>query len=970
MAPLLFFSFDISYPRRWRFPTDPQDEDSFSFVFQINKDPETDETFIEWLADEPNSKEELTFLRGHLYRLEKLKEYVYEEASKLTSKHERSVTLEFYEALVEALDHAVWSFDDGAGSPEQGGSHECVAGGLNENNSCDTEGSFAPDRVYDDLEAPITKLGFNTLIFDDYDHDHQSYEIVDYLESPYSIIEYQHSNKFNDTCLYLNEVLHTCTSFRPHYHEVFVHYPAQFVKEVKRVAFIGGGDGQILSEILKYPSLELVVGMELDHQIVRSSFENMKTQPHWDDDRVEWWYGDGAKSFFMLPKEYYGCFDLVLVDLLNEVVDRLKVAEHHSIMDAAMALVKPEGVVARNEDWYFGSNKPFAKYMIDLFYVEVPIIGHIGITVGSNYVDFFKQPPKDHKVHTLYLGPPDEKNKFAKWYNYKNNIEHTLGIDKQWSEEYTSDAGVLMIMEAERAGVAPNSLDLQSSVNEALKKAELNVIRVEMSPLTESDEFNTMIHILSEGYLVTRHYPQHTDYYGFELMLWDNFDKLNLTKRNLKAAVGSETFSCYRLVVDGIYTATTVKGMRQFGPSADVETGENDAGQVSDLQVSVEPSKMDEVLVESLTMASSKSKSVLVLCGQQTQACGTLDALQREKDLDLFPIFTCPDLSTYEQSSRNTISSQLAVSDCETATFAKLNEYATTVDKKVNVIAVDREVPHAMGKIFHAIFTAKKLRRKLLAKVHLLLATSAGKREGSWRSALLDRFRTDFALFDPAYRAEVTFRGSDGGMKLDLFSAGDVNFYERLKSTLATIEEKFDLFATLEDATNGVNNYGPDFEPSFFSTGNDYDQEPALKQRDTQEMIGKQMILQFVDRTTRRDGSLPVEQIRAAFTATLHEILSRSDKDSGLNVELFQQSEEIYVASAFWSSGSAILLWQHSADKTFATLNLFTRDESLDVGHLYVPFDNNFPSTLVADSYDEFPRGRGRIVSFPAKSII
>ena len=74
----------------------------------------------------------------------------------------------------------------------------------------------------------------------------------------------------------------------------------------------------------KYPSLELAcdwyvfrisfaviqlrksntcpfyAGMELDQAVVRSSFE-----PHFDDEKVQWWFGDPSKSLGMLPPEEY-----------------------------------------------------------------------------------------------------------------------------------------------------------------------------------------------------------------------------------------------------------------------------------------------------------------------------------------------------------------------------------------------------------------------------------------------------------------------------------------------------------------------------------------------------------------------------------------------------------------------------------------------------------------------------------------
>jgi spermidine synthase len=118
----------------------------------------------------------------------------------------------------------------------------------------------------------------------------------------------------------LEETLQICSSYRPHYHEFSSHFPARYINSVQRVVFIGGGDSMLLHEVLKYPSLELVVGLELDQVVTRKSFKYFHTQPHFDDERVEWWFGDAIKSLLLLSKEYWQSFDLVLVDLSETVM--------------------------------------------------------------------------------------------------------------------------------------------------------------------------------------------------------------------------------------------------------------------------------------------------------------------------------------------------------------------------------------------------------------------------------------------------------------------------------------------------------------------------------------------------------------------------------------------------------------------------------------------------------------------------
>jgi len=121
----------------------------------------------------------------------------------------------------------------------------------------------------------------------------------------------------------------------------------------------------ILHETLKYPGLELVVGLELDQRVVRGSYKYFGTQPHFHDDRVEWWFGDASKSLLMLPKDYFGSFDMVLVDL-SETVMSFKVTEKLDVLEALTLLVKPDGLFVKNEFYMstFESMFPYSAQIL------------------------------------------------------------------------------------------------------------------------------------------------------------------------------------------------------------------------------------------------------------------------------------------------------------------------------------------------------------------------------------------------------------------------------------------------------------------------------------------------------------------------------------------------------------------------------------------------------------------------------
>jgi len=96
-----------------------------------------------------------------------------------------------------------------------------------------------------------------------------------------------------DKVLFLDGILQSNLYGDAPYHESIVH-PAMITHESpKRVAIIGGGEGATLREVLKYKSVEEVVILEIDQELVEICAEYM---PEWSDcGDIE---GNDAKSCF------------------------------------------------------------------------------------------------------------------------------------------------------------------------------------------------------------------------------------------------------------------------------------------------------------------------------------------------------------------------------------------------------------------------------------------------------------------------------------------------------------------------------------------------------------------------------------------------------------------------------------------------------------------------------------------------
>lgn len=68
--------------------------------------------------------------------------------------------------------------------------------------------------------------------------------------------------------LVINAEIQHVEAWAPLYHEIVVHLPCQFVKDIKKVMIIGGGSLYAAHEILKYDSVKDVVLIDFDEKVL------------------------------------------------------------------------------------------------------------------------------------------------------------------------------------------------------------------------------------------------------------------------------------------------------------------------------------------------------------------------------------------------------------------------------------------------------------------------------------------------------------------------------------------------------------------------------------------------------------------------------------------------------------------------------------------------------------------------------
>lgn len=95
------------------------------------------------------------------------------------------------------------------------------------------------------------------------------------------------------------------------YHEMIVHVPMAVHPLAKRILVIGAGDGGVIRELTRYPSVEHIDLVEIDELVVEVCKNHLpQTACKLNDERVHIHYQDGLKYIRHCDNEY----DLIIVD--------------------------------------------------------------------------------------------------------------------------------------------------------------------------------------------------------------------------------------------------------------------------------------------------------------------------------------------------------------------------------------------------------------------------------------------------------------------------------------------------------------------------------------------------------------------------------------------------------------------------------------------------------------------------------
>mmetsp|Transcript_11670 Transcript_11670/g.24673 ORF Transcript_11670/g.24673 Transcript_11670/m.24673 type:complete len:1268 (-) Transcript_11670:237-4040(-) len=969
------YGFVEHYPQRWHY----MEED-----FQFDLDQiEDGKLIVTWDTEDRPEKgdgklmeQTRVWFRWEIRRLKRIKNIEWEIGYKNKDHGIKDTELEtifrFLDANIIAMTAALESLGP---SPPQGtvtttkaDSHGEEDEEKDEGDDDDTSYDASTCKADEDFGGCMSPIDIAPLLanathydnleweFDDLDYQYPTcnnkslmrfsdFEDLEFLKTNYQNLNFMRKSGTDDTCMDLDNIVQICSNYRPQYHEFSAHAAGRFVKDVKRVIFIGGGDSMLLFEALKYPDLELVVGLEIDQTVVRKSFKYFHTSPYFEDERVEWWFGDATKSLLLLPEDYWGSFDLVLVDL-SETVMSFSVTSELDVFDALSLLLNPHGVMVKNEHYH----EKFAAlfdYSAELNY-ESPVICNQVMVFGSNHVDFFRAPVYDHGVETkLYESMSTPETRYELLHGYRKNIAPKEKCNLVIPEEKTTQgtaAGIVEVMNAENC-----SVELNKSITYIIKKV---AEKEGFTPISEPVFDNNIgVVVLKEG-LISARIVSEEKYVGFDVNLWGMSSKIKSLRKALSEAVGSSDVSAYKVVVGGMYSSSSWEQDQKIqGPKMkQLRNCEEDVVKEGSLDAKAASAIAIEESIP-LTLSMAKGITAVAVCGKEGEECVAYDVLKKNSSIkSVTPIYDCLNSGDYK---------------CETNVLEILarQALAKTSGKGINLLVMDGLASFGMHQVMSSILGEDETRRSLF-QMHNIVATWTTDSNDTFRREFLDRYRKQVHV-EPASRAEIIFQAEGKTYEYGVVSSNNKKVaydYEKMESRIKDRLTSSGVKVELRNIHGALFRYNPNWDPTTFEH-EDYDSKPGREQFKDQKPLGRQNIYQFVKATS-------VEEASDLSMAKIDAYLSDALKAVQMEPSLSRQYEDVGdggVILALSPSGYVTLVWD---GREHITVNFLTIEENIGAPEKFVDvFLNSSEHKLQVGLRDDQPRGINHVINFPSDMV-
>ncbi len=965
----------------------PEDNDLEVNQFDLYQNEETKDLTVVWThlsEDEDKLERFKVFLSGEIRRLKRLKNIDWADMYAWTdeqweqsdvSSNEWSNINQFVDANIVAMTLALEDLSSSDEPRPLTVTQDGLEKLLNDGNHYDML-----------LEPEVDDLGYFKYTCD----SSEFFEFLGFIDTENAfwtdreqLLGYFESYFFNqnvddvDACYDVMNTVQMCSSFRAYHHEYMAHIPARYLETVKRVAFVGNGDSMLLHELMKYPDIELIVGLELDQTVTRKSFKHFKTDPYFHDPRVDWWFGDAKKSVLVLPESYWGSFDIVFVDL-GEPTLSSNVTEDLTLFESLAKLVNPDtGIMVKQELGMEKVSDAF-DHSMQLFY-RMPAICSESVAIGSNGINFFDAPIYDHGIaemgNLLYTLSPEEageRHNLVHDYRSKtcsSSVQETVTTTSSETEKEQKTAnGILEFLTLEHLKTPPESFEsISKALQTAIAKIEGFTI-LENGIFFDEDEKLALI-VMEEGYIASRMQhdetasddaTEHPFYLGFDIYLWSQIHRSQELKDSVLDAFESEDVTSYKLVTGGLYGAKNwkddAKHIGPLVPTLPTKTCVDKSDDEAPSKTSFDAQGAGGAAIEELlSFASSQNLVVAVVCGNESDVCTSLDVMKNHKMVkEIIPIVDC---------TSSAVDNLQSLYSCEQSI---IKELSSNLDdrKKLNMLVLDSSASQQMHQIVNSIFDTHGNREAFLRWHNVVVTWSSKDTAEPWRIEFLDRYRKQIH-HDPVKMGDFEIVSGDESYTFGLVSTNDSNIAEKLEVFRNSLESRLPdgTKVALRNMHGGLFKYiESSSQVEFFAR--QYNQTVGEIHFEQQVPLAVQTVLQYEGNKQMKEQASQGNNMQCNFAEKL---VYGSTMKEGLLDDSTKQTLFQYTVG----DGCVVLM----IGKAFNAISVWDGKVNLDLNFFAVSTGEKTPSAAYVDkalrelapfvnvATDAQPRGLGGIVN-------
>ncbi len=216
----------------------------------------------------------------------------------------------------------------------------------------------------------------------------------------------------NDYRLFINGAIQFSSVDEYRYHESLVHFPLLLIHNHEKILVLGGGDGMVVRELLKYPDIKQIHLVDLDPEMTRLAKENKifrKLNKNSFEDKRVTIFNQDAYNFVKNSSEIYSAVIIDLPDPNDTGLGKLYSREFYEMLKGRMAA---GGIMVTQSTSPYFAPKAFwcIKHTLDsvfnnsiAYQTNVPSFGIWGFVMAGGALNNFlndKKMPKVKKIQT------------------------------------------------------------------------------------------------------------------------------------------------------------------------------------------------------------------------------------------------------------------------------------------------------------------------------------------------------------------------------------------------------------------------------------------------------------------------------------------------------------------------------------------------------------------------------------------